>query len=360
MLNVSVSLTEDPPPTRTRSLDAQLDEWVSAGLVSPEQAAAIRHHEAVPAAGPAAGPPARAGTSLVVEALGYLGGVIMLVGAVLLVNLYWADLPTAVRLLLMGATAVALVLAGLAVPDRLGEAAMRLRSVLWALAVAATTTFMVVLSGDVLGRQDEASQIVVGPCTAVVAGVLWWFRRTWLQQVALLVPLVLSATGLAYLVGGLDTEWYGGFTWILAVVWSLLAYAGRLEPRVTGVGLGGLVAAFSALTIGTDLGLALSLVTAAALVAVALWERSLPWLAVAALAVLETAPRAAVQWFPGRLSASLTLIVTGGLLVAAATWVARHQGARQAGRRGAGHRPGRQHEDAAGGRPEGRPPAAQH
>jgi hypothetical protein len=44
---------------------------------------------------------------------------------------------------------------------------------------------------------------------------------------------------------------------------------------------------------------------------------------VGALAVLYAAPRAAGTWFPGRLSAALTFLVTGGLLVGAAVWVAR-------------------------------------
>lgn len=306
-----------------------LEDWVAAGLITPEQARAIRDHEARATGGgarsvaPRTGSPA--GTSLVVEALGYLGGIIMLVGAVILVNLYWEDLPTAARLLLPAAAAVALVAAGSAVPDRLGDAARRLRSVLWALAVVATATFFAVFAVDVLDRQDEASLVVVGPCTAALAALLWRLRRTWLQQLALLVPLVLTAAGLAHEIDGLDTDWYGGLTWILAVVWSMLAYAGRLEPRVTGVGFGGLVGTFGALTISNDLGIVLALATAGALVVVALHERSLPWLAVGAISVLESAPRTAVQWFPGRLSAAITLIVAGGLLVLAAVWVARHQ-----------------------------------
>lgn len=334
-----------PRPAGAGSLPALLEEWVTAGLISPDQARAIRTHEAQasdarervrperaasahPLAGSSAGP-AAGPASLVVEALGYLGGIIMLVGATILTSFYWQDLPLAARLLLLGATALALVVAGVAVPDRLGDAALRLRSVLWALAVAASITFLVVFTNDVLEREDEASLIVVGPCAALVAGVLWRLRRTWLQQVALLAPLVLSAAGLAYEVGGTSTSWYGGFAWLLAVGWSVLAYSGRLPPRVSGFALGGLVATFSALAIDTDLGVALALATAATLVVVALVERSLPWLAVAAVAVLETMPRAAVAWFPGRLSASLTLIVTGGLLVAAAVWVARHQAGRR-------------------------------
>jgi hypothetical protein len=76
---------------------------------------------------------------------------------------------------------------------------------------------------------------------------------------------------------------------------------------------------------GNDLGIALGLATAAATVVLALWDRNLAWLGVAALALLYTTPRAANQWFPGRLSAALTFIITGGLLVGAAVWVARHR-----------------------------------
>ncbi|WP_460715721.1 DUF2157 domain-containing protein [Nocardioides dilutus] len=293
-----------------------LDEWVAAGLMTPDQAAAIRSYEA--------NRPGAPGTSLVVEALGYIGGVIMLTGAGILVGLLWDDLPVAVRLALVGLTALALVAAGLAVPDRLGEAAGRLRSVLWVLAVAATAGFLTVLSVDVLDRYDEDALLVVFPPTAVVAAALWWMRRTWPQQLALLVSLAMSATAVGVQVT--DSESAPGLAvWTLAVAWTAVAWTGWIQPRATGVAFGGLAAIFGAMTTGWDLGIVLGLVTAVVLLALALLERSLPLLAVAALGMLQAAPRAAIEWFPGRLSASLTLIVVGGLLVAAAVWVARHQ-----------------------------------
>jgi hypothetical protein len=118
--------------------------------------------------------------------------------------------------------------------------------------------------------------------------------------------------------------------WLLAVAWTAMAWTGRLQPRNPGVAMGGLAATFGASTAaGAHLAIVLGLATAVAMLSLALYERSLPWLAVAALAILWTAPRAAVEWFPGRLSASLTLIVTGGLLVGSAVWVARHQAHRK-------------------------------
>jgi hypothetical protein len=328
---VNVRNASRPPTPTSRPADL-LDEWVGVGLIAPEQADRIREHEQARhdrrrrlALAPTPGVPA--GPSLVVEALGYLGGVIMLVGAGILVGLYWADIPMALRLLLMAVTVLALVGAGVAVPDRLGDAAARLSSVLWALGVAASGVFFTVLSTDVLDRHDEDSLVVVGFGTAVVAAVLWWLRRSPLQQLALLVPLVIGAAGLGWQLGGDDSSLPSLAMWTVGAAWTALAWAGLLTPRATGVALGALAAVFGTMGTESDLLILLGLLTAVAMVALALSERSLPWLAVAALATLWTAPRAAVEWFPGRLSAALTLIVTGGLLVGAAVWVARHQGA---------------------------------
>ena len=312
-----------PPPVDV------LQDWVEAGLITTEQSQAIRQHEVEHHGARttvAVAQPAETGPSLVVEALGYLGGVVMLVGAGILAGTYWADLSVPLRLILIGATALALVGAGFAVPDRLGDAAGRLRSVLWALGVAATAGFLGVFSTEVLERYDEHALVVIGPCTAVVAGILWWLRTTWLQQLALFVPLLLSAVGIAMEVTSTDSSWGGAAVWTVAVCWAVLSWAGRLEPRVTGVAMGMLGAVFGALTMTAEVGIALGVGTAVAAAVVALWERSLPWLGVAAIAMLWSMPRAADAWFPGRLSAALTLIVTGGALVGAAVWVARHQG----------------------------------
>ena len=318
------------------SLQRQLPSWVEAGLITPEQARSIAEHESLgpqgtpPTVVPPSGPSGPAGPSLVVEALGYLGGIIMLSGAGLLIGIYWEDLSTALRLLLLAGVAVLLVAAGSAVSDRLGAAAGRLRSVLWALAVAATGAAAGVFAVDVLDLHDEDAIVVFGPITAAVAAVLWWLRRTWLQQVALLVPVMVSAAGVALQLS--DAEAAPGFAvFAVGVAWAALAWFDLLAPREVGVAIGAVAATFGALTIGGDstasnVGVALGLAAALGLVALALLERDLPWLGVGAVLLLQSAPRAMVEWFPGRMSAALTLLVTGGLLVGAAIWVARHRG----------------------------------
>ena len=314
-----------PPP----SLSDVLEDWVDVGLITDEQSGAIRQHEAQPherRADLSLAPAPESGPSLVVEALGYLGGIVMLVGAGILTGMYWADLSVAPRLILIGATALAMVGAGFAVSDRLGDAAGRLRSVLWALGVAATAGFFGVFSTEVLNRYDEHALVVVGPCTAVVAGLLWWLRPTSLQQLGLFVPTTVAAVAVGLELSSTSSSWGGAAMWSVAMVWAALSLAGWLEPRVTGVALGMLGAVLGAMMMDADVGIALALATAVAAGVLALWARSLPWLGVAAVALLWTMPRAAGAWFPGTLSAALTLIVTGGALVGAAAWVARHQG----------------------------------
>lgn len=316
------------PDPASRSLSELLADWADAGLITSEQAEAIREREAGNVRRPIElemTPAPAAGPSLVVEALAYLGGVVMLVGATILVSVFWKDIPTAVRLLLIGGTAIALIGGGFAIPDRLGDAADRLRSVLWAIGVATSAGFFAVFSLDVLGRHDYHSMVVIGPAAAVVAAALWWLRPTWLQQAALFVPLMVAVEGLGLELNSGDSRMGGALMWGAGIVWTTAALVRWLEPRTTGVAFGVLGAVLGSLIMDSDLGVGVGLLTAAAMITLALREHSLPWLGVSAIALLATAPQAANRWFPGRLSAALTFIVAGGVLVGAAVWVTRHR-----------------------------------
>ena len=76
-----------------------LDRWVARGLLTRDQAESIRAEEGWDAAAsiPAAAPPVRR-ASLISEALGYLGGILIVVAASLIGTWYWSDIPTWARL----------------------------------------------------------------------------------------------------------------------------------------------------------------------------------------------------------------------------------------------------------------------
>src|SRR5690242_3442087 len=98
---------------RAVPLDALLRRWVGQRLITADQAAAIRHVEKVDlVAVPgrlAAVEPAAPRTPLVIEALGYLGGVVILIAATLVTVQFWSDIATGLRVTLALVATAALV-----------------------------------------------------------------------------------------------------------------------------------------------------------------------------------------------------------------------------------------------------------
>src|SRR4249919_90804 len=127
-------------PLSGSDLDELLGRWVAEGWIEAGQAARIRAREAARAQAAVPGGmavPASAESPrrapLVVEALGYLGGVIAIVAGVVAVDQLWPGIPTGAELAFAAAGTVALgAVAALMRTD--GEPALgRLRSVLWLL-----------------------------------------------------------------------------------------------------------------------------------------------------------------------------------------------------------------------------------
>jgi Predicted membrane protein (DUF2157) len=147
---------------------ALLERWVANGTVTTEQAARMRVDIADVAPTSAGVREAVRGTSLVTEALGYLGGVIILVASGLVTSWFWADMSTLVRLGLAGGVAVLLLVAGAAVSRRHGATDDRLRSVLWLLSSAALAGFLGLVADEQFGWEGEQ---VEPPCFRRPCGI---------------------------------------------------------------------------------------------------------------------------------------------------------------------------------------------
>src|SRR5512139_2394464 len=111
-----------PRPQDPR-LTAEVTTWVAEGLITDEQGARLL------ARGPVAAPPAHrpAPTSVVAEALGYLGGVVVLVGAILIGARVWHQIDTPGRLAVLGLAAARRAVDRLAGRDRRDRRRVRLR-----------------------------------------------------------------------------------------------------------------------------------------------------------------------------------------------------------------------------------------
>lgn len=324
--------TPQPDRPATPDVAALLDRWVEQGLLSGEQAAAIRTAEATAA-------PAPRPASLVGEALGYVGGVLVLVAAGTIAGRFWSGLGPGGQLAVLTGAALALLGAGTALPPRLGPPGQRLRAVCWLLGTGLATGALALLGEAFLDLGGAATTLLAGAGTAVLAGALWARHRGILQQAALVAALAVTAGAAAALLPHGNEQVVGLAVWGVGASWSLLSWARTGRDRV-GVVCGATAAVVgSLLTLAAGWGTALALITAAGLVLAGVAARELVLLGVGALATLLVVPSLVARWFPDTLVAPVALLVTGAVLVAVALRVARGRGAPRPARTGRPVRP---------------------
>jgi uncharacterized membrane protein len=277
-----------------------IDRWLAEGLITPAQADRM-HHEvdrpvrAVPDRTPL---DAHSRTSLVVEALAYLGGVIVLVAAGLISAQYWGALGDVGRLAVVGGAAVAMLLAGALVTSH-SAPGIRLRSVLWVLSTAGAGAFLALFADIVLEFEGSATGVVAGGGAAVLALVLWWRLPVMAQQTTFFVATMVAAGAVVAQVTS-DPQLPGVAVWGTGVIWFLLGWCGTLEPRRPVQALAAAAALIGALmTLPADAGMVLALCTVVAVVVLAVIGRDLLLLAVGALGALTTLPVVVNEWFPG-------------------------------------------------------------
>ena len=309
-------------PRPTQPLDQLVGSWVAEGIISEDQARQIRQRdERLLAPAQPLTPGNRSG--LVVEALGYLGGVLVLVAGAMLADRYWTELSTGARLGTVGAGVLMLLLAGLAVPARLGDLGSRLRSVLWFCATAATAGFVALFCSDVLELADDDIAFPTSIIAAVVGLALWVAHRTVLQQIAMMVAfMAVAAAGIAQYATVDSLPGLG--IWAVALTWASLGISRLLTPERVAIALGAVGLLVGSLpTMSEDWGIVLALGTVALIVVGAVWLRDLILLGIGAVGALQALPRAFDAWFPGQVSAAVAMLAVGAGLVLAAVWIAR-------------------------------------
>jgi hypothetical protein len=316
-----------PPLT---ALDEHLEQWVAEGLITETQAARITAVEEQP-------PPVETApghrTSLMTEALGYVGGVLVVVASTLLTAQFWSGMPVGLRLSLTGAAAALLLAVGAALPARSGTAAERLRAAAWLLSSAAFAFLIGLFSVEVLGWHDADAALLISAATALYASLLWLRLRSYLQQGVLFVALAATAAATLAEVAPAGPSGDGlpalGIL-VVGAVWLYLGFRNLLAPRRFVLVLGGLGAVVGASTAQmTDWGRVLGVLTVLGLVALALRVSDFALLAVGALGMFIVFPQVLMNWFPGAVAAPVALLLAGSLLVLAALRTMRHDDSRR-------------------------------
>ncbi|HEX6498910.1 MAG TPA: hypothetical protein VF054_07735 [Micromonosporaceae bacterium] len=346
-------------PSPAGDLETKLERWVSSGIITAEQAALIRADEArgdgasagdpratpaqpspeahratsdPPGGGTAAptrpvdsGDQGRRRTSLVAEAMGYLGGVVILVASGLVTSRIWGQLPVGARIALPAAVAALLLVAGALVPPSLGAPGRRLRAVLWLASSIALFTCLAITGTQGFGWRDPSVELLAGAGTAVYSAALWWAHRQVPQNLATFAALLVTIAALTTMLPHSRTLPEVSM-WAAGVVWAVLSWGSLVTPRRAGLILGSVAAVVNVFVLMSETwGMALALATVAGLIVAAVAFRDLALLGVASVGTLFVLPRAMARFFPGVLSAAFALLLVGVVLVATAIVTARRR-----------------------------------
>lgn len=297
-----------------------LDALVAAGLITEQQAQAIRAFDAE-----REGAVRSQRVPLITEALGYLGAGLAAAALGVLLSDQWSDLAAGVRLSIPTIGAVLLLIGGWLLRDSTEPAFARFGSVLWALSVASASWAAAILAADILDVGEAGVAMTIGVVATAAGVALYAVRRTPLQQIALGAGLIVLVTSAVHLWDPTSpAPAIGVAVWIVAVAWLVLAYRGVLVPRILAYGLGAFVALQGAQAVaipeGTNghAGMALGLLTAAVLIAASVWLREDVLLVFGAIGAFLFLVTTINHFFRDTLGTPLVLLITGVVLLAIA------------------------------------------
>jgi hypothetical protein len=247
--------------------------------------------------------------------MGYLGGVIVLVGVGYLVSVSWEEISASAQLALAAGATVALIVAGGAIPAaRLGPTGTRLRGVLWALGTVGVFGSLITLFGNVVHWDADRSAViaVIGGTTGLLAAGLWALNRHVLQHLSAVWPTMIAANMGAALA---THDWFLASlaVWLVGVVWFLLSLRDIIPSRSGGV-VGALGATFGALMmLGEQPGPVTALGTVVTLVGTAVARRNVALLGIGSIGTLVVLPFFVNRYFPGEPLVTAAVLVTSGL-----------------------------------------------
>jgi len=303
-----------------------LEQWVGAGVLAPEAAEAIRAYERSRA-------PNRDTAPGGLEALLYLGIVVLSVGVFALLAQQWRDLESWARLLAIGVPTGLLLAAGAVM--RLNDAPEMQRGsqAAWLAGTGLFAGTLGVLFNEYrLGfpEQDDRGRILtITTATFLVALALWALNESHAQ----LLAVAASGFALGQAVGNWPDEFsqtLAGMTVLtVGIVGLALIEWGAIKPVASGRLFFAVLAIAGPYEAGVGDGpLAFELLAgafAAATIGYAVLRGSFSLLLIGVAAAFAILVSFIFEHFEERIGAPAALILSGGLLVAAVLLVARYR-----------------------------------
>jgi hypothetical protein len=301
-------------------LDRMLERWTGAGLISADQARAIRAAEERDGRAPRA-------TPAVAEVIAYVGALFALSAVASIASGFWSNLAVEEQLGLLALATGILWAGGWWMRGRGNPARDRLVTVLWFLSAGGIWWLADVAATD-LWELEDGYALIIGLALSLYAGLLYLYRRTSLQQIAVACGVGFLCGGLSDIAGGDD--WFGLFLWVAGVGWIALARAGVLNPRRTGFALGavGVLTGPEAMVLEffenpDGWGLALGLISAGALLYLSVLFAEMVLLGLGAVGLFIFLVQIIEQYLADGLGGPLALLVAGVALLLVALVVVR-------------------------------------
>ena len=308
-------------------LEQRLDRWVRAGLISSTESKAILDFEAQkqpvpPAALRKVKAPGARRIPATAEALGYLGGVLVTVGLVLVATKYWPNMSVAIRLVLSGVVSALLIAAGAAVRGEEDRALARFRWFLWLASSATTGLFAWIFSREQLQYMIRSSVLITASAIVVESGVLWNRRSRPIQQIVFLGALATTAGAAAATVfPGSEAGPSGIAVWVVGLAFAVIGFKRYIVGAIMTESLGAVALVVGSALVTTrwhSIGLVFQLANSLGLIAIAVIPQ-----------ILQRREDQIIAGIIGLVAAFMSLPATlsyfadqAGILTGAITWIA--------------------------------------
>jgi len=298
-------------------LEAYLDSWTGAGLITADQAGAIRAHEAEAGA---------RGLPRWVEPVAYLGAALVAVALLLFGMQMWDRLAVWSHVGLAAIVTLVLLVAGWALHASDAAPARRAASFAWLLSVIGVGATAGLLFFESLDLGDDPAIMLTATCVLLAAAGLYLVARRALQQIALAAGVVFLTASVGSVLT-LDEPWVFSVTFLaLGAIWLLLTWGGVLVPASIGWVLGGLLGLAVGLgasdgapvwaALGVAVGLALVVLSAV------LDQRAL--LVIGVLGLVVWIPATVMLLFEGSVAVPVAILVTGVVTLTVVVAAVRH------------------------------------
>lgn len=303
-------------------IDAKLTEWSEAGLISADQAAAIRDREL--GADATKREPA---VPIAVEALGYLAGAMFLAATGYLIPDFYDSLGEGQRIAFLAVLTLVVGVGGLLVRPETAPG-RRLRSVLWTATTIGATATSGVASDSLFNTDDPGLYLTAG--TALVAsGITWAAHKTGLLNLVFLASAAAAAVITLTPVDDPSRGTTGLMVWGVGVLWIVGSSRGMLKPNAPATIGGSLVALIGASMTMEDPqalgGVVLTAVTIGAIGGLGLHRRWIPLLGLAAVGFFFWSQQVASEIFETDTGVAVALGSTAGVMIMTTIYLARRK-----------------------------------